>query len=57
MKSSFTPSTKWTATTPVIATHIDSGMLHQAYWNGARDGYLFGVGGVLIVVWIAWKLS
>ena len=47
------PVSKWTATTPVIATHIDSGMVHQAYVNGVRDGYIFGIAGVLIVVWIA----
>jgi hypothetical protein len=57
VKPSFTPSTRWVATTPVIAAHIDSGMVHQAYWNGVRDGYMSGIVAVILVGWFIKRFS
>ena len=45
----------WTARQPTIRAEakIDSGMAHQAYWNGVRDGYIGGILLVMLVGWIA----
>ena len=59
MKSSFTPSTKWVATTPTIQVKVDDGMVHQAYWNGARDGYVGGTLMAMVLIWVTamWRRS
>ena len=36
---------QWTVSTPKIA-------IHESYWNGLRDGYIFGIVTVMIGGWV-----